>query len=147
MAKIVSLVVKVGALAFVIFLPLQYAIVLQLLGGVWILETFPAIIFGLFTRWLHHRALLAGWIAGMVSGTAMVAASGFKSPIYTLHVGDLAITAYAGVFALGLNLLIAIALTPVCDAIGMRRLADKTRPEEYDDEATELPANPGMPVS
>ena len=137
-AKIVSLVVKVGALAFVIFLPLQYAILLQLLGGIWILETFPAIIFGLFTRWLHHRALLAGWVMGMVAGTAMVAASGFKSPIYTIHLGDLAVSAYAGVFALALNLLVSIVLTPVCDAFGIKRLDDATRPDEYDDEAVEL---------
>ena len=40
-AKIVSLVVKVGALVFVIVLPTKYAIDLQLLGGVWILQTLP----------------------------------------------------------------------------------------------------------
>jgi solute:Na+ symporter, SSS family len=33
-AKIVSLIVKVGALAFLLFLPTQFAIDLQLLGGV-----------------------------------------------------------------------------------------------------------------
>jgi len=41
-AKIASLVVKVGALAFILFLPTQYALDLQLLGGLWILQTFPA---------------------------------------------------------------------------------------------------------
>jgi SSS family solute:Na+ symporter len=35
-AKWVSLIVKFGALVFVLFLPLQYAIQLQLLGGIWI---------------------------------------------------------------------------------------------------------------
>lgn len=133
MAKLVSLVVKVGALAFVIFLPLKYAIVLQLLGGIWVLETFPAIILGLFTRWLHHRALLAGWLVGMVAGTAMVAASGFKSPLYTIHLGATAVTAYAGVFALALNLAVAAILTLLCDALGMERLADRTAPEDYDE--------------
>jgi solute:Na+ symporter, SSS family len=33
--------VKVGALAFVLFLPTQYAIDLQLLGGVWMLQIRP----------------------------------------------------------------------------------------------------------
>ena len=42
-SKIVSLVVKVGALVFVLGLDRQYAINLQLLGGVWILQTFPAL--------------------------------------------------------------------------------------------------------
>src|SRR5262245_2213661 len=49
-AKITSLVVKVGALAFVLFLPTQFALDLQLLGGLWILQTFSALVFGLFTR-------------------------------------------------------------------------------------------------
>src|ERR671933_1578839 len=49
-AKVASLVVKAGALAFILFLPNKYAIDLQLLGGVWILQTLPAIVFGLFTR-------------------------------------------------------------------------------------------------
>src|SRR3954447_17650922 len=60
-AKITSLVVKIGAVLFIIVLPTKYAIDLQLLGGVWILQTLPAIVFGLFTRWLHSWALLAGW--------------------------------------------------------------------------------------
>jgi Na+/proline symporter len=61
-----SLVVKLGALAFIILIPLQYAINLQLLGGMWILQTLPAIVFGLYTRWFHARALFVGWLAGMV---------------------------------------------------------------------------------
>jgi len=65
MAKLVPLIVKFGALAFVILLPLQYAIELQLLGGVWISQTLPAVIGGLFTRWFHDRALVAGWLAGI----------------------------------------------------------------------------------
>jgi SSS family solute:Na+ symporter len=60
-AKITSLVVKVGALAFTLFLPVQYALDLQLLGGLWILQTFPALVFGLFTRWFRAEGLLAGW--------------------------------------------------------------------------------------
>ena len=35
----------------------------------WILQTLPAIVFGLFTRWFHRWALLAGWAAGMIYGT------------------------------------------------------------------------------
>ncbi len=134
LAKLISLLVKVGALAFIIFLPLKYAIVLQLLGGIWVLETFPSIICGLFTRWFHHRALLAGWLAGMVTGTAMVAASGFKSPIYTLHIGDMSFAAYAAVFALIVNMAVAAVLTPLCDALGMRRHADLTEPSDYEEE-------------
>ena len=64
-AKVTSLMVKFGALAFVVFLPLEYAINLQLLGGIWMLQVFPAIAFGLYTRWFRANALLAGWAVGM----------------------------------------------------------------------------------
>ena len=58
--KLASLVVKLGALGFIVFIPRQFAINLQLLGGVWILQTFPALLFGLYGRWFHDRALLIG---------------------------------------------------------------------------------------
>ena len=45
-ARVTSLVVKVGALVFVFGLRGQDAINLQLLGGVWILQTFPAVALG-----------------------------------------------------------------------------------------------------
>src|SRR6201987_3964253 len=62
-AKIASLVVKVGALAFILFLPTQFALDLQLLGGLWILQIFPAVVFGLYTRWFRSEGLLLGWVA------------------------------------------------------------------------------------
>ncbi len=43
-AKFMSLLVKVGALCFIIFLPEQYAIQFQLLGGVWIIQTLPSVV-------------------------------------------------------------------------------------------------------
>ncbi|MDE2350275.1 MAG: sodium:solute symporter, partial [Alphaproteobacteria bacterium] len=76
-AKIASLVVKVGALFFIIFMPQQYAINLQLLGGIWIIQTLPAVLIGLYTRWLNPWALLIGWGAGIGTGTAMAYAVGF----------------------------------------------------------------------
>src|SRR5918912_1066848 len=49
-SKIVSLITKLGALLFVLTLDKQNALNFQLLGGVWILQTLPAIVFGLFTN-------------------------------------------------------------------------------------------------
>ena len=68
-SKLVSLVVKVGALVFVLSLDRTLAINFQLLGGIWMLQTFPTLVFGLFTRWFHRWALLAGWAVAMVYGT------------------------------------------------------------------------------
>ncbi|MFI4970312.1 MAG: monocarboxylate uptake permease MctP, partial [Lysobacterales bacterium] len=70
-AKVTSLVVKLGALVFVVFLPLEYAINLQLLGGIWMLQVVPAVVFGLYTNWFRANALLAGWALGMVLGTTL----------------------------------------------------------------------------
>src|SRR5207248_10554069 len=44
MAKWVSLIVKVGALVFILIVPTQFAIQLQLLGGIWIIQTLPAVL-------------------------------------------------------------------------------------------------------
>jgi Na+/proline symporter len=41
---------------------------LQLLGGIWISQTIPSVIVGLYTRWLNPWALIIGWAAGLVSG-------------------------------------------------------------------------------
>ena len=68
-SKIVSLITKLGALLFVLTLDKQNALNFQLLGGIWILQTLPSIVFGLFTRWFHRWALLAGWAVGMIYGT------------------------------------------------------------------------------
>ena len=64
MAKWVSLIVKVGALVFILFVPTQYAIQLQLLGGIWIIQTLPAVMLGAYTRWFNDWALLIGWAVG-----------------------------------------------------------------------------------
>ena len=88
-SKIVSLITKLGALLFVLLLDKQNALNFQLLGGVWILQTLPAIVFGLFTRWFHRWALLAGWAVGMIYGT--VTAYGYCTACTTATVRELAV--------------------------------------------------------
>src|SRR6201747_2465664 len=106
-AKVVSLVVKVGALLFIIFLPTQYAIDLQLLGGLWILQTFPAVVFGLFFNWFRAPALLAGWAFGLGVGTALAFMDGVK-PVHTLTLGDGHYAVYTGLLALVLNIVVPV---------------------------------------
>jgi SSS family solute:Na+ symporter len=130
MAKIVSLIIKLGALVLVLELPLQYAIQLQLLGGVWIIQTLPAVIGGLYTRWFHDRALFLGWLAGIVAGTAMAAAQGFR-PIYPLELSGWTIPTYAALASLILNVLVVIVLTPVFNAVRTVRGPQETRAEHY----------------
>jgi solute:Na+ symporter, SSS family len=134
-AKIVSLVVKFGALIFVLGMDKQNAINLQLLGGVWILQTILSIVAGLYTRWLHRWALLVGWAAAMVCGT--VVAYHQASPT-TKHFGSsLAVfpgtdtKVYIAATALLLNVIVAVVLTIVLRAINAPAGTDATEADDY----------------
>jgi solute:Na+ symporter, SSS family len=129
-AKIVSLVVKAGALAFVLFLPTKFSIDLQLLGGVWMLQTLPAVVIGLYTHWFHRWALLSGWFLGMVAGT-WIAVSQDYTPVWDTPV--VGATVYTGLVALALNLAVATVLTVVLGSRGRADAEDETRPEDYDE--------------
>ena len=130
-AKNVDILVKTGALLFVILLPMQYAIQLQLLGGVWIIQTLPALVGGLFTRWFHAKALIAGWLCGIATGTAMAAAQHFQSSIYPLHLFGITIPGYAAFYSVVLNAVVVVIGTLLLDAMKAARGADETSPEDY----------------
>ena len=131
MAKIVSLVVKFGALIFVLKLPAPYAIEMQLLGGIWMAQLFPSVVVGVFTRWFNPWALLIGWAAGMFSGTAMAVALGLKSSVYPLHLFHSTYPMYAAVPALLLNLAVSTALTILFRAMKLNAGADVTDATAY----------------
>ncbi len=114
-AKIVSLVVKVGALVFILFLPTQFALDLQLLGGLWIMQTFPSVVFGLFFNWFRAPALLVGWAVGIVAGSAIAFSDGVK-PVHTLVLGGDKYTVYTGLLALVLNIVVAAIVQVVFGA-------------------------------
>jgi SSS family solute:Na+ symporter len=127
-AKLTSLVVKVGALLIIILAPVTYAIDFQLLGGVWIIQTLPAVIVGLYSRWFHRWALIAGWAAGMTFGTIMAVANDFK-PVTSIF----GTTCYTAFSAFLLNVVISVVLTIVLRAMGVGDELDETRPEDFDE--------------
>ncbi len=104
-AKIFSLVVLFAALLVVIFLPTQYAVDLQLIGGIWILQIFPSVVLGLSPIRLRSGALVAGWLTGMVIGTWLTIAAGLK-PIFHFSFGNFSL--YIGLAALLGNLAISL---------------------------------------
>jgi len=130
-AKIVSIVVKFGALIFVLELKSTYAIQLQLLGGIWMCQTLPSVLLALYTRFCHPMALLAGWASGLIAGTWMVSQLAFKSSTYTLNLFGLEVPCYAAVSALLLNLAVSYGLTLVINAVSKPVRRDETRPEDY----------------
>ncbi|MFG3712234.1 monocarboxylate uptake permease MctP [Micromonospora sp. NPDC049460] len=140
-SKITSLVVKVGAVACIVFLDPQFSIDLQLIGGVIILQTLPAVALGLYTRWFHRGALVAGWVAGMGLGMWMLyqipnAATGrrhFGGSAFPLaDFGfDTPKTIYVGIVAVLVNLAVAALLTVVLRAAKVRDGGDGTTPDDY----------------
>jgi SSS family solute:Na+ symporter len=143
-AKIASFLLKFGALLFIIFVPTTNIINFQLLGGVWIIQTLPPVFLGLYTNWFNRWALLIGWAAGMIAGTLM-AFSGLIAhtaaaivqayPIFGLPM----YTAFSSVL---LNLILAIVLTPLFQAIGLRAGKDATTPADYE----YAPVEPKEPI-
>ena len=113
MAKIVSLVVKVGAVVFILAIPQAYAIQLQLLGGIWIIQLLPPVLLGLYTRASNAGALLSGWAVGTAVGTYMAAAQGFTSSVYPLTLFGLTIPGYAALYSVFVNFAVALALAPL----------------------------------
>ena len=137
-SKYASLVVKFGALVFVLAFSKQYAINLQLLGGVWILQTLPAIVIGLYTRWFHRWALLIGWAVGMAYGTWLaygVALPGdpdshFGGPL-VLFPGAETTKVYIALLAIIANLVVSVVLTLVFRAMGVDEGVDQTKDDDY----------------
>jgi solute:Na+ symporter, SSS family len=147
-SQLASLVVKIGALVFVFALPKTFSINLQLLGGIWILQTFPAIVTGLYTRWLHRWALVIGWAVAMVYGTWKAYGVPVPGQANSHFGGSTAIivghTMYIAVAAFVINVVVSVVLTLVFRAVRLPAGADETTPESYLADA-EVPPG-GVPV-
>jgi len=130
MAKWMSLVVKAGALAFILLVPTQYAIQLQLLGGIWIIQTAPAVLLGAFTRWFNDWALLVGWAVGTALGTWMAVSVNFAS-VYPLSIGGYGLPGYSALYTVILNLALATALTPIFRRVSAQQPVDETAHADY----------------
>ncbi|MCZ2402842.1 sodium:solute symporter [Paenarthrobacter sp. Z7-10] len=135
-SKLVSLLVKFGALIFVIAMDQSAAINMQLLGGIWILQTFPSIVAGLYTRWFHRWALFAGWAAGIIYGT--VAAYNVINPATKAHFGGsiaaipgTSVQVYIAVVAFAVNVIVSVVLTLVFRAMKLADGKDITRGSDY----------------
>ncbi|HEY6745389.1 MAG TPA: sodium:solute symporter, partial [Mycobacteriales bacterium] len=105
------------------------------LGGIWILQTFPAIVLGLYTRWFHRYGLLAGWAVGMIYGTVIAyqqsspATKHFGASLDEVpFIGD---KGYIAMTAFVLNLIVAALVTLALRAAHVREGEDATEPSDY----------------
>ncbi len=147
-AKLASLVVKFGAVAFILFIDPQFSIDLQLIGGVMILQTLPAVAIALYTRWFHVWGMIAGWVVGMgwgmyllytIPNTAANKAhfGGSALPLGKLSLlgwhpfGASTVQIYVGIVAVVANLLVAVVVTLVAHKRRVPNGTDQTNPADY----------------
>ncbi|MFB9684672.1 monocarboxylate uptake permease MctP [Amycolatopsis plumensis] len=147
-AKLASLVVKLGAVAVIILIDPQFSIDLQLIGGVLILQTLPAVALALYTRWFHRWGLIAGWVVGI--GWGLIMLYGIPNPANgkqhfggsALALGNMSIFGwhpfsgslvqiYVGFVALIANLVVAAIVTVVARQLKVFNGTDDTEPEDY----------------
>nr|WP_026360554.1 sodium:solute symporter [Amycolatopsis nigrescens] len=147
-AKLASLIVKFGAVAFILFIDPQFSIDLQLIGGVLILQTLPAVALSLYTRWFHRWGLIAGWVVGIGWGVIML--YGIPNPANgkahfggsALPLKDLSLFGwhpfpgemmqiYPGFIALIGNLVVAVLVTVVARRLKVSNGTDETEGTDY----------------
>jgi solute:Na+ symporter, SSS family len=146
-SKIASLVVKVGALVVILAIDPQFSIDLQLIGGVIILQTLPAVALGLYTRWFHRWGLVAGWAVGMAlgmwmlyqipnvatnhahfGGSAFPLSKWFDPTSIGLNAGT---TMYVGFIAVIANAVVAVLISLLCKALRAPDGIDLTTRDDY----------------
>jgi solute:Na+ symporter, SSS family len=132
MAKMASLVVKFGALAFILLLPSTLAINFQLLSNIWILQTLPPVFLGLYTNWFHPRSLIIGLLSGLFTGTMLVVIQNFQSSVFPFSFAGVTIPIYAAIAGLVVNLFLCVLLTPVFKSVGIPTGEDATTSEDYE---------------
>jgi solute:Na+ symporter, SSS family len=143
-ARLTSLLMKVGALGFALELNKTFSINLQLLGGIWILQTFPSVVIGLYTRWFHRYALIIGWAAGMVYGTVQAyRTSGGGQAHFGASVAPVfGHITYIAITALIINVALSAVLTLLFRKMGLQDGYDETRPADYVADPVTVPNAP-----
>jgi solute:Na+ symporter, SSS family len=127
-AKWASAVFKFIALGFVFAVPATYAIQLQLLGGILIIQLLPAMFLGLFTSWFRRQGLIVGLLAGLASGVYLALAankySSLTTSLYSTPFGNL----YIAVISVIINLVLAAVISAAVPGRSKPMMASPTAP-------------------
>ncbi|HEY9085464.1 MAG TPA: sodium:solute symporter [Candidatus Tyrphobacter sp.] len=133
--RLLALALLLLALGFVVFVPTAYAINFQLLGVIWMIQIVPAFVLGLYTRALHPKALLLGWLAAMITATAMAASTALGgtgiSANVTLHIFGTSVTSFIALYGLAINLVVTVAASAVLWTLRVSPGTDATRAADY----------------
>jgi len=144
-----SLFVKIGAVVVVLLLRADFATEIQSIGGVIILQTLPAVFFGLLVGWFHRWALVLGMIGGLamsiymlyqipaVDATGKITQAHFGGANYPLILAGIhSNTAiYVGFVTVIANLVVVVVASAVFRLVRIPAGVDLTRPADYETDA------------
>jgi SSS family solute:Na+ symporter len=130
-AKLFSIVMIIGAVVFILVIPSTYAVQLQLLGGMWIIQTFPSVVFSVFTRFFNGTALLIGWAVGIFTATYLVALNHFVGSTYPFHLFGMTLPSYIAFATVILNAALALVLSVPLNMFASDRGRDITTAADY----------------
>jgi len=130
-AKLFSIVMIIGAVVFILVIPSTYAVQLQLLGGMWIIQTFPSVVFSVFTRFFNGTALLVGWAVGIFTATYLVALNHFVGSTYPFHLFGMTLPSYIAFATVILNAAVALVLSVPLNMFASDRGRDITTAADY----------------
>jgi SSS family solute:Na+ symporter len=130
-AKLFAIFMIIAAVFFVLVIPTSYAVQLQLLGGMWVIQTFPAIVYSIFTRFFNGWALLIGWAVGIGTATWLVALNKFAGSITAFHILGYTIPCYIALATVILNTIVAAVLSLPLNAFASDRGRDETLSSDY----------------
>lgn len=143
-----SVIMVVFGLLFVIAIPMKDIVNFQLLGGIWISQTAPAVFLSLYTplrRNLNALGTLCGWFVGIATGTGMVASISFSSSIFNLPFFGQTIPSYIALAALIPNVIVAFIASPLLRSVD--KGIDETAAGDYVEASKPVPASaipPGL---
>ncbi len=138
MAKWFSVMFKFLALAFIFLISSTYSLELQLIGGIIILQTLPAIFLGMYTKKLEKWSVGLGWAAGIMLGVYMIYYANFvqdKFPSLETVLFKFSTPfsfLYIGLIALVVNLAISLIGSAIAASLRGHPAVSKTESEQTD---------------
>jgi len=126
-SKVASLVVKIGALIFILFVPATDILYFQTAGGVWMINALPALIIALYVKRLNTLSMMLGWAAGIGLGTWALVQEKFATSLHDFGVGG---KIYIGFAAIAVNLAVVL-LGSLLAALAGRRSATRLSDDDY----------------
>jgi len=97
----------------------------------WIIQTFPAIAFSVFTRFFNGTALLVGWAVGIVTATYLVSLNHFVGSTYPFHIFGFVLPSYIAFATVILNAAVATVLSIPLNVMAPDKSRDITVASDY----------------